>query len=85
MGIFDSLFVGGPQIQNGSRIQGRRQNPMRMLMELKRDPVGVLTQAGYKVPKDCRDGKQLVEYLYNSGQIGNGELQMIQNAVSGRR
>lgn len=85
MGIFDSLFGGTSQIQNGSRIQSRRKNPMQMLIQLKRDPIGVLAQAGYKVPSDCRDGKQLVEYLYNSGQIGNGEIQMIQNAVSERQ
>lgn len=88
MGIFDSLFGGGPQIQNGARNQARRQNPMQMLFQLKRNPAEILRQAGFNIPaniRDSGDGSGYINYLYQSGQIGNGDLQMIQNAVSGRR
>ena len=88
MGIFDSLFGGGPQIQNGSRNQGRRMTPMQMLMQLKRNPSEVLRQAGYNIPnnvKDNGDGRGYAQYLYQSGQIDNGMLNLIQNAVSRRR
>lgn len=88
MGIFDSLFGGGPQIQNGSRMQARRQNPMQMLFQLKRNPAEVLRQAGFSIPANIRDpgdGSGYINYLYQSGQVDNGILQTIQNAAGGRR
>jgi len=88
MGIFDSLFGGGPQIQNGSRNQTRRQNPIQMLMQLKRNPGAILRQSGFNIPSNVRDpgdGSGYAQYLYQSGQIDDGMLNLIQNAVSRRR
>lgn len=87
MGIFDSLGRDrkgslngrGQKNQNGSR------NPVQMLGALKNDPMGVVRQAGFKIPNGMRDPQQMVQYLFQSGQIDNGQLQMIQNAVSSRR
>jgi len=87
MGIFDSLF-GGPQIQNGSRNPTRRQNPMQMLMQLKRNPGAVLRQSGFNIPSNVRDpgdGSGYMQYLRETGQIDDGMLSLIQNAVSKRR
>ena len=88
MGIFDSLFGGGPQIQNGSRIPQRRQNPIQMLAQLKRDPSMVLRQSGFNIPSNVRDpgdGSGYMQYLRETGQVDDGVIGMIQNAVSGRR
>ena len=88
MGIFDSLFGGAPQIQNGSRNQTRRQNPMQMLMQLKRNPGAILRQSGFNIPANVRDpgdGSGYMQYLRETGQVDDGMLSLIQNAVSRRR
>lgn len=88
MGIFDSLIGGGQQIQNGSRNQTRRQNPMQMLMQLKRNPGTVLRQSGFNIPSNVRDpgdGSGYMQYLRETGQVDDGMLNLIQNAVSKRR
>lgn len=88
MGIFDSLSGSNPQIQNGSRIQSRRQNPMQMLMQLKRNPGTILRQSGFNIPSnvhDPGDGSGYMQYLRETGQIDDGMLSLIQNAVSRRR
>lgn len=88
MGIFDSLFGGAPQIQNGSRNQSRRQNPMQMLMQLKRNPGAILRQSGFNIPSnvhDPGDGSGYMQYLRETGQVDDGMLGLIQNAVSRRR
>ena len=88
MSIFDSLFGGAPQIQNGSRNQTRRQNPMQMLMQLKRNPGAILRQSGFNIPSNVRDpgdGSGYMQYLRETGQVDDGMLNLIQNAVSRRR
>ena len=88
MGIFDSLIGGGQQIQNGSRNQTRKQNPMQMLMQLKRNPGSVLRQSGFNIPSNVRDpgdGSGYMQYLRETGQVDDGMLNLIQNAVSRRR
>lgn len=88
MGIFDSLVGGVPQIQNGSRNKVRRQNPMQMLMQLKRNPGAILRQSGFNIPSNVRDpgdGSGYMQYLRETGQVDDGMLNLIQNAVSRRR
>lgn len=88
MGIFDSLSGSNPQIQNGSRNQSRRQNPMQMLMQLKRNPGAILRQSGFNIPSNVRDpgdGSGYMQYLRETGQVDDGMLNLIQNAVSRRR
>lgn len=88
MGIFDSLSGSNPQIQNGSRNQNRRQNPIQMLMQLKRNPGAILRQSGFNIPSNVRDpgdGSGYMQYLRETGQIDDGMLSLIQNAVSRRR
>lgn len=82
MSIFDSL-VGSPKIQNGSR--NNRMTPMQMLGRLKANPYGALTEAGFTVPKDCKDAREMVKYLLDTNQVDNSQIQMIQNVVSSRR
>lgn len=88
MSIFDSLIGSSQQIQNGSRNQTRRQNPMQMLMQLKHNPGAVLRQSGFNIPSNVRDpgdGSGYMQYLRETGQIDDGMLGLIQNAVSRRR
>lgn len=88
MSIFDSLFGGAPQIQNGSRIQQRRQSPWQMLMQLKHDPVSILRQSKFNIPSNVRDpgdGSGYMQYLRETGQVDEGILNIIQNAASRRR
>lgn len=88
MGIFDSLSGSNPQIQNGSRNQTRRQNPMQMLMQLKRNPGAILRQSGFNIPSNVRDpgdGSGYMQYLRETGQVDDGMFSLIQNAVSRRR
>lgn len=88
MGIFDSLVGNTPRIQNGSRNQQRKQNPMQMLMQLKRNPGAILRQSGFNIPSNVRDpgdGSGYMQYLRETGQVDDGMLSIIQNAVSSRR
>lgn len=88
MGIFDSLFGGAPQIQNGSRNRGQRQSPWQMLMQLKRDPAIILRQSGFNIPSNVRDpgdGSGYAKYLRETGQVDEGLLNIIQNVASRRR
>lgn len=53
-------------------------NPMQMLGKFKQDPVGALTQAGYKIPSGMIDPNQIVNHLMSSGQLSNTKLGQIQ-------
>lgn len=88
MSIFDSLSGSNPQIQNGSRNQQRKQSPMQMLMQLKRNPGAILRQSGFNIPSNVRDpgdGSGYMQYLRETGQVDDGMLGIIQNAISSRR
>lgn len=87
MGIFDSLIGGGPQIQNGSRNTASRQNPIQMLMQLKRNPGAILRQSGFNIPSnvhDPGDGSGYMQYLRETGQVDDGMLNIIQSAITRR-
>lgn len=79
MGIFDSLVGGSRRIQNGSRNQ--RMSYQQMLSELKSNPNGIVNQSNFSVPNGMTDPREIVNYLMNSGQVGNGFFNMIRNAV----
>ncbi len=53
-------------------------NPMQMLGQFKQDPIGALTQAGYKIPSGMNDPNQIVNHLMSSGQLNNTKLGQIQ-------
>ena len=61
---------------------------MQMLMQLKRNPGAILRQSGFNIPSNVRDpgdGSGSMQYLRETGQIDDGMLNLIQNAVSRRR
>lgn len=49
-------------------------NPMAMLSQLRSNPLGVLRQAGYNVPENISNPQQIVQYLMNSGQISQQQV-----------
>ena len=53
-------------------------NPMQMLNKFKQDPIGALTQAGYKIPSGMTSPNQIVNHLMSSGQLNNARLSQIQ-------
>lgn len=67
MGIFDQLGGGGRQ-----RLP--QMNPMQMLGQLRQDPVGILRQAGFNIPAGMSSPQQMVNYLLQSGQVGQGRV-----------
>lgn len=83
MGIFDSLGRG--QAVRGQGIQNGPRNPIQMLQMLKRNPIGIVHQAGFTIPNGMTDARQITKYLLDSGQVGQNQISAIQNAVSGRR
>ena len=83
MGIFDSLV--GAEKNQGRSNQNRPRNPMQMLGMLKSNPRGILQQAGYTIPNGMSSPRQMVNYLLDSRQINNEQLQTIKDAVSQRR
>ena len=89
MSIFDSLvgsrYVDPYRVQNGRVSKEQRMNPMQMLQKLKSNPHAAVTEAGFEIPKDCTDAREMVKYLLDTDQVSNGQIQMIKNAVSGRR
>lgn len=67
MGIFDKLDKGPVN----------QPNPMQMLQQLRSDPVSVLKQAGYQIPANMNDPRQMVNYLLQSGQVPQARYQQV--------
>lgn len=78
MGLFDSLFGGSQNIQNGSR----NQNYIQMLSSLMSNPYEFAKNNGLNIPSNIKHPKQMVNYIINSGQVDGGMLNAIQNVVS---
>ena len=61
---------------------------MQMVQEVKNDPVSFLKERGYNIPENMNDPRSIVNYLVQSGQIGNQKMQMAQQILQrmmGRR
>lgn len=58
-------------------------NIMRMLPQLKSNPLAMLRQAGFNVPANLNNPQEIIQYMMNSGQISQQQLsqaqQMAQN------
>lgn len=53
-------------------------NPMQMLMQLKSNPLALLSKAGFNVPQNLNDPQAIIQHLMNSGQISQQQLTMAQ-------
>ena len=59
---------------------GGNQMPgaLGMLNQLKNDPMGLLKKAGYNIPSNVTGPQQIVEYLTQSGQLSQAQLNQAQ-------
>ena len=70
MSLFDNLGMQQPM------------NPIQMLGQLRQNPAGVLKQAGFNIPSGINNPQQIVNYLLQSGQVGQGRLAKAQQMAS---
>lgn len=87
MGLFDSLFGGSQNIQNGSRNQPNQQqnvNYDQLLSQLMSNPYAFARENKLNIPTNIKHPKQMVDYIISSGQMGGWILNEIQNVVSQR-
>jgi len=77
MGIFDQL--------GGRGQQQPQMTPAQMLQQLRQDPAGVLKQAGLQIPAGMTSPQQMVNYLLQSGQVGQNRLMQAMQQVGMRR
>lgn len=85
MGLFDSLFGGGQNIQNGSRNRPNQQqnvNYDQLLSQLMSNPYAFARENNLNIPTNIKHPKQMVDYIISSGQMGGWILNEIQNVVS---
>ncbi|MBR0340754.1 MAG: hypothetical protein IJH64_00615 [Oscillospiraceae bacterium] len=66
-----------PLMNGGGAAPNQNQmNPQQAIAQIKRDPVGMLKQAGYNVPSNiANDPMAMIQHLVNSGQIPKSRLQ----------
>lgn len=53
-------------------------NIMQMLPGLKQNPISALQSAGFNIPNNLSNPQQIVQYLMQSGQINQGQLDYAQ-------
>ena len=53
-------------------------NMMQMLMQLKQNPAGLLQQNGFNVPANVQNPQEIIQYLMNSGQVNQNQLNQAQ-------
>ena len=87
MGLFDSLFGGNQNFQNGSRNspnQSQYQNYDQMLSGLISNPYAFAKEHDLNIPSNIKHPRQMVNYIITSGQIDGGLINAIQSVVSHR-
>ncbi len=53
-------------------------NMMQMLNQLKQNPVGLLQQAGFKIPANINGPQAILQHLTQTGQINQNQLNQAQ-------
>lgn len=53
-------------------------NVMNLLSQLKQNPLSLLGKAGYNIPANMNDPRQIIQYLTQSGQINQSQLNQAQ-------
>lgn len=53
-------------------------NMMQMLMQLKQNPAGLLQQNGFNIPANVQNPQEIIQYLMNSGQVNQNQLNQAQ-------
>lgn len=57
---------------------GGGTNVMQMLGQLRQNPLSLLQKAGYNIPSNLSNPQQIVQYLVNSGQVNQSQLDYAQ-------
>lgn len=73
-----SLFQ---QLGQGQQPRQKQQDPRQAVSEIKADPSGFLSRAGFSVPAGMTDSGQIIQHLLSSGQVTNPRLQQIMRMV----
>lgn len=63
--------------QLGQQGQQPRQDPRQAVNEIKADPSGFLSRAGFSVPQGMTDSGQIIQHLIQSGQVSNPRLRQV--------
>lgn len=80
MSIFDQL--GRQPARQHPQMADPRQSMNQALDQMRRDPRGMIQQAGLSVPENMTDPRELATYLMDSGQVGGPRLQMARNLMA---
>lgn len=67
--------------QLGQQGQQPRQDPRQAVNEIKADPSGFLSRAGFSVPAGMTDSGQIIQHLIQSGQVSNPRLRQVMGMV----
>lgn len=67
--------------QLGQQGQPPRQDPRQAVNEIKADPSGFLSRAGFSVPAGMTDSGQIIQHLISSGQVSNPRLRQVMGMV----
>jgi hypothetical protein len=67
--------------QLGQQGQQPRQDPRQAVNEIKADPSGFLSRAGFSVPAGMTDSGQIIQHLISSGQVSNPRLRQVMGMV----
>lgn len=61
--------------------QQPRQDPRQAVSEIKADPSGFLSRAGFSVPAGMTDSGQIIQHLISSGQVRDPRLRQVMGMV----
>lgn len=53
-------------------------NVMNLMNQLKQNPLALLGKAGYNIPANMNDPRQIIQHLTQSGQINQAQLNQAQ-------
>ena len=62
----------------GNSMPGPLGNMMQMLTQLKQNPMSLLSRAGYNIPANLNDPRQIIQHLTQTGQINQNQLNQAQ-------
>ena len=70
---------------NALGMGGAGNNPLTLLNQLKGNPLALLNRAGYKIPANINSPQEILQYLMNSGQISQQQVNQAQQMAKNFR
>lgn len=65
-------------VLGGNSLPGPAGNLLQMLTQLKQNPMSLLQRAGFNIPANVNDPRQIIQHLTQSGQINQQQLNQAQ-------